>query len=289
LTFRHIIARMPSNVQKTVTSGHASTTHQSTPPEALPLPEQSAGSPNSTLSRKQREMLERETLILDAAQSILHQHGYNYLSMERVAEKVEYSKGTIYNHFASKEDMVCSLSCRCVNNLIDIFQRAYDYPGSTRERYAAIGIGYSLYHQLHPMDVQNIQAVKNNAVREKISEQKLKEMESLEQQITRIAQSIVSEAIERGDLDKKYKDDTGTIVFGCWSMHYGALMLNQSAIPLHELGFSPVVQMLWRNANIYLDGYHWQPLSSETDTKKLFEKISSALFDGELEQLKNRV
>ncbi len=239
------------------------------------------------MTRKQRELYEREELILDAAQSMLHQHGYKYLTMDRIAETVEYSKGTIYNHFASKEDLVCSLSCRCINNLIDIFERAYNHEGSTRERYSAIGIGYSLYHQLRPMDTQNIQTVKNNAVREKISEKKLAEMESLEQKITKIASDIVQQAIDCGDLDKKYQSHIGTIVFGCWSMHYGGLLLDQSDIPLHELGFSPVVKMLWDNTNAYLDGYHWQPLSTTVDTNKLIENISSALFDDEIKMLKN--
>jgi len=242
-----------------------------------------------TLTRKQREILEREELILSAAQTLLHQHGYNHLTMDRVAETVEYSKGTIYNHFASKEDLVCSLCCRSLSNLIDVFKRAYQYPGSTRERYSAIGIGYSLYHQLHPMDTQNIQTVKNNAVREKVSEDKLSEMESLEQKITQITRSIVQEAIDCGDLAKEHQDNINTIVFGCWSMHYGALILDQSDIPLHELGFNPVVNMLWKNANIYLDGYQWLPLSTTTDTKKLFEKISIALFDGEINLLKQAV
>ena len=230
-------------------------------------------------TRKQRELADREKLILDTAQTMLHQHGYNHLTMERIAETVEYSKGTIYNHFASKEDLVCSLSCRCITNLIEIFERAYQFEGSTRERYSAIGIGFSLYHQLHPMDAQNIQTVKNNAVREKVSKEKLAEMESLEQKITKIAQSIVQDAIDCGDLDKKHQDNVSTIVFGCWSMHYGALLLDQSDIPLHEMGFSPVVKMLWHNANIYLDGYNWLPLSTTTDSNNLFKKISSALFD----------
>ena len=228
-------------------------------------------------------MLEREELILSAAQTMLVQHGYNHLTMDRVADTVEYSKGTIYNHFSSKEDLICSLCCRCITNLIDVFERAYNFNGSTRERYSAIGIGYSLYHQLHPMDSQNIQIVKNHAVREKISEEKLVEMESLEQRATKIAQSIVQEAIDCGDLDKKHQDHISTIVFGLWSMHYGALLLDQSDIPLHKLGFSPVVKMLWHNTNIYLDGYQWQPLSTSTDSKKLFEKISSALFDDNIQ------
>jgi len=230
-------------------------------------------------TRKQRELAEREKLILDTAQTMIHEQGYNYLTMERIAETVEYSKGTIYNHFASKEDLVCSLCCRCISNLIDIFERACQFEGSTRERYSAIGIGYSLYHQTHPMDSHNIQAVKNNAVREKVSKEKLAEMEALEQKITQIAQSIVQDAIDCGDLDKSHQEHISTIVFGCWSMHYGALLLDQSDIPLDELGFNPVVKMLWHNTNIYLDGYNWLPLSTSTDSDELFKKISSALFD----------
>ncbi len=239
-----------------------------------------------TLTRKQREMHEREELILSAAQSILHQHGYNHLTMDRVAETVEYSKGTIYNHFASKEDLVCSLCCRTISNLIDVFERAYQYPGTTRERYCAIGIGYSLYHQLHPMDTQNIQTVRNNAVREKVSEYRLGEMESLELKITRIASNIVQQAIDCGELNKKHQPNVNTIVFGGWALHYGALLLDQSDIPLQEMGFDPVVDMVWQNANIFLDGCQWQPLSTSTDTNKLFEKISSVLFDDEIKLLK---
>lgn len=235
--------------------------------------------PTRTQTRKQRELLEREELILDTAQTILHQHSYNYLTMDRVAETVEYSKGTIYNHFSSKEDLLCSLCCRCISNLIDIFDRAYNFNGSTRERYSAISIGYSLYYQLHPMDSQNIQTVRNHAVREKISREKLVEMETLEQNAKKIAQSIVQDAINCGDLDKRHQNHISTIVFGFWSMHYGALQLDQSDIPLHELGFSPVVKMLWHNTSILLDGYQWQPLSTASDSEKLFEKISSALFD----------
>jgi len=234
------------------------------------------------LTRKQRELLSREKLILDTAQVMLHQHGYNYLTMDRVAESVEYSKGTIYNHFASKEDMVCSLSCRCISNLIDIFERAYQYNGSTRERYSAIGIGYSLYHQLHPMDAQNMQIVRNNTVREKVNSEKLDEMAALEFKITKIAQSIVQDAIDCGDIDKKYQDDAPTIVFGCWSMHFGALLLEQSDVPLQQLGFSPTVKMLWDNTNHYLDGYQWQPLSTTVNTSDIFTKISTALFDKEI-------
>ena len=240
------------------------------------------------VSRKQRELAERKELILDTAQNILHEQGYSHLTMDRIAEAVEYSKGTIYNHFSSKEDMVCSLCCRSINNLIDMFTRASEYKGSSRERFSAIGIGYSLYHQVHPMAAQNIQIIKINAIREKISEEKLAEMELLEQQIIEIAACVVKDAIKSGDITKETDQIENNIVFGIWSMYFGALILEHSDIPLQELGFSPTVQLLWLNTQKFLDGYNWLPLSSDTDNDAMFKKITSTLYPHEIAMLNKK-
>lgn len=240
----------------------------------------------STISRKQRAFLEREQLILDAAQDMMHSDGYAQLTMDKVAEKVEYSKGTIYNHFSSKEDLVCSLCCRCITNLIEVFERASNYQGSTRERYSALGIGYSLYYQLYPMDAQNIQIVKINAVRDKVGEKKLSELETLEKKITEIAMCIVNEAIRNNELKNDEPQLASSIVFGCWSMHYGALLLDQSDIPLSDLGFGPTVYLLWQNSQKFLDGFNWHPLSQEIDNDALFNKLCNDLFGPEIKKLK---
>ncbi len=235
-----------------------------------------------SLPRKQREFQQREQLILDTAQTMLHQHGYAQLTMERIAEAVEYSKGTIYNHFSSKEDLVCSLCCRCVNNLIGLFKRAYDYPGTTRERFSAIGIAYSLYHQLNPLDAQYIQIVKTNAVREKLSEDKVTELNALEREITQLCMKLVNEAIAAGDIPDVETHTADTIVFGYWSQLYGGMLLAQSDIPLEDLGFSPAITMLWNNSQRLLDAYGWQPLSATIDTDKLYTHLCSALFATEV-------
>ena len=250
MTLRHIIAHMP------------------------PLPD--------NLPRKQREIQQREQLILDTAQNMLHQHGYAQLTMERIAEAVEYSKGTVYNHFSSKEDLVCSLCCRCVSNLIDLFRRAYEYRGTTRERFSAIGIAYSLYHQLNPLDAQNIQIVKTNAVREKLSAEKLQELNALEHEITQLCMSLVNEAIAAGDISSSENHAADSIVFGFWSMLYGGMLLAQSDIPLEDLGFSPAINMLWRNSQHLLDAYGWQPLIGNTDIDALFNSLCAALFADEV-------
>jgi len=239
------------------------------------------------MTRKQRELFEREQLILDTAQVILQNEGLQSLTMERVAAEIEYSKGTVYNHFCSKEEIISGISCRCVTNLIEMFSRARDYAGNHRERIAAIGIAHSLYAQLHPAELQNMQIIKSVAVREKIAEDKQLQLLQLEQQITGIVLEIVRDAINDGDIpaDQNFMPDS--IVFGIWAMGYGSNLLHLSGIPFEKLGMQDPLEMMWVNSHKFLDSYQWKPLSSEFDIFSLRKKLCSELFSTEIEQLKN--
>lgn len=55
---------------------------------------------------KERQRQEREALILRAAADLLEERGYHAMSLDDIAARVGISKGTIYLHFASKEDLV---------------------------------------------------------------------------------------------------------------------------------------------------------------------------------------
>lgn len=58
---------------------------------------------------KERQRAEREALILDAAERMLQEVGYQDLVMEALAERVGIGKGTIYLHFPSKEELVSAI------------------------------------------------------------------------------------------------------------------------------------------------------------------------------------
>ncbi|VAW65928.1 Transcriptional regulator, AcrR family [hydrothermal vent metagenome] len=241
------------------------------------------------MSRKQRELYEREQLILDTAQQILQQAGLQSLTMERVAAQIEYSKGTVYNHFSSKEEIVNAISCRCVSNLIEMFNRAKNHSGNHRERIAGISIAHSLYAQLHPAEIQNMQIIKSSAVREKISREKQIELLALEQQIIGIAQEIILDAIHDGDIPQGQPHVPDSILLGLWSMGYGSNLLHLTGIPFDQLGMHQPLEMMWINSHKLLDSYQWQPLSSEFDIYKLREKLQKELFPGEMQLLKNTV
>lgn len=238
------------------------------------------------LTRKEREIMEREQLILDTARTLLASHGYQMFSMERIACEIEYSKGTIYNHFKSKEDVLSTLCCHSLFSLSELFERALNYPGSSREKISALILAYALHAQMRPIDVQNMQSIKTQVMREKVSIDLLDEMHLAEQKVIEPAQKIVMIAVAEGDLKISNKDAIGEMITGMWALGYGTFLLNQTQFDFDELGLVLPEKQFLNNAQKLLDGYHWQPLSSSFDIEKYYLEIGKKAFPEEMKSLK---
>src|SRR5277367_6090373 len=83
----------------------------------------------STLTRKQREVHQRELMLLDVARKMLVEDGYAGLKLDRLAEATEYSKGTVYQHFSTKEDLVTALALQTMERRTLLFARAAAFKG----------------------------------------------------------------------------------------------------------------------------------------------------------------
>ncbi|TAG86774.1 MAG: TetR/AcrR family transcriptional regulator [Bacteroidetes bacterium] len=59
--------------------------------------------------RKEREKKEMQALILEAAKELFLREGYDKTSIRNIAEKIEYSPGTIYQYFEDKDDIFFAL------------------------------------------------------------------------------------------------------------------------------------------------------------------------------------
>ncbi|MEM0961226.1 MAG: TetR/AcrR family transcriptional regulator [Bacteroidota bacterium] len=57
-----------------------------------------------SLSRRERERLARREAMLDAALSVFAEKGYVGASVDEIAERAEFGKGTIYNYFPDGKD-----------------------------------------------------------------------------------------------------------------------------------------------------------------------------------------
>jgi AcrR family transcriptional regulator len=67
--------------------------------------------------RRQRQKESLRASILDAARELFVEHGYEAVTMRKIAEKIEYSPTAIYQYFADKESLVQEL---CANDFLTL-------------------------------------------------------------------------------------------------------------------------------------------------------------------------
>ena len=64
----------------------------------------------ASLSRRERERLLRRQAMLTAARDVFAERGYVHATLEEVAERAEFGKGTLYNYFpGGKEELLRSV------------------------------------------------------------------------------------------------------------------------------------------------------------------------------------
>jgi AcrR family transcriptional regulator len=67
------------------------------------------------MTRKEREREFKKKEILSAAVKLFAEKGYEYTTLDEIAEAAEFGKGTLYNYFQNKEDLYLAI-------LEDIFE-----------------------------------------------------------------------------------------------------------------------------------------------------------------------
>ena len=174
----------------------------------------------STLSRKQREVQGREERILEVAHAMIVRDGYHGLSMDRIAEALEYSKGTIYQHFSCKEEILMALVNQSMDRRLDLFRRAAAFRGSSRERITAVGVACELFFQLYPDDLHIEHTIRITSIREKASDQRRVCLESCEARCSEVVRGVVRDAVAAGDWQPAADFGVDYLTFGLWSITF---------------------------------------------------------------------
>lgn len=73
------------------------------------------------IERKEREREEMRKLILDAAQRLFLENGYEKVSIRNIADAIEYSPATIYLYYKDKNELFFALHQMAFNKLIAEF------------------------------------------------------------------------------------------------------------------------------------------------------------------------
>jgi AcrR family transcriptional regulator len=92
-------------------------------------------------TRKQREKLEMRRAVLEAAKEIFLEKGFYSASIRNIAEKIEYSPGTIYLYFKDKNDIFHALHEEGFTKLLGMMQ-PLQHVANPMERLIAMGKVY---------------------------------------------------------------------------------------------------------------------------------------------------
>ena len=238
----------------------------------------------TTLTRKQREIQQREGLILEVAREQFVRDGYHGLSMDRIATATEYAKGTIYNHFGCKEEIMIALANQALEKRTKMFRRAAEMTGCSRQRLAAIGAAAEWFARRFPNHFAVEQLIRSASIWHKTSEKRRNFMQMCETRCMDIVAAIVRDGVASGDLSLTDGRTPESVVFGLWSMSFGAYSIIATSDSLAELGLEDPYEIVRANMNAMVDGIGWKPLSSEVDYGSHFEQVQQALFGTNLEE-----
>ena len=231
----------------------------------------------SASARKQRELEAREALILDHAHALLETHGYLGLNLDELAARVEYSKGTIYGHFETKEDLLLGVVIRIAEERARLFRHASRFPGRTRERISAVGIADILLNERRPTAFQLMQLVSTASVWQKTSERRRQRLRSASQQIMESPMAVIREALLAEDIAHR---DTPPeqILLGLFTMSKGAMLIqaNEECFPS---GWAAAVRgTIQINRHRFLDAFGWRPLFDEHNYTAVEQRIHDQYF-----------
>jgi AcrR family transcriptional regulator len=101
------------------------------------------------VERKEREREEIRRKILDAARELFMTEGYEHVTMRRIADAIEYSPTTIYNHFEDKDDLVQAL---CHEDFAQLSRHLQDQapPKDPIDAIRQLGRAYARFGLAHP-------------------------------------------------------------------------------------------------------------------------------------------
>ncbi len=229
---------------------------------------------------KQKEIQAREAHFLQVAREILLSEGYQGVSIGRVAEATRFSKGTVYQRFGSKEELITALGMQCRAKLLETIQMAASFPGCPRERMAALGEAMLFYSKYHADDQRILKLIDAETILEKVPESQQEKMKAYDVQTFQTLLGIIEDAIAEGDLVLRDDSTAQGLCFAFWAMMDGSFSASMGGAPLEDAGIANPIAQVVVNGHYLMDGYGWRPLYRDWDYAATSRRMRALLMHG---------
>jgi AcrR family transcriptional regulator len=206
-----------------------------------------------TRERKEREFETRRRLILATATELFQKDGFGGVTLDDIASAIEFSKGTIYNHFGSKEEIYASILVEHLNILLSCLKEAARTGRNTLERLRNSMKAYVRFYREHREYFKLLFFIDLVSDHYRVPDTLLKEIRTLKIACLLELQNVVREGVRSGELEGGRPDAQVSMVM--WGMINGIIQLVESRQFKEEdldrligLGFEIVLGGLKRKA-----------------------------------------
>jgi len=197
---------------------------------------------------------------LRLARPILLREGYQALSMDRLAILMEYAKGTLYNHFPNKEEIVIALAVESMELRFRLFEYGAQLSPIPRERLLGIGAACEVYTQACRDHFAIEEWIRNSMIWDKSSSGRQDLIRQCESRCMGVVSGIVRDAMVAGDLTLRDGLSPEEMIFGFWSLNYGSQVLAATSPSLAKLGISDAPKAIRHHCYTLMNGFGWTPL-----------------------------
>ena len=104
----------------------------------------------SIQTRRERELADRERLIVRAAREMAEAEGWDAVTTRRLAERVEYSQPVLYSHFKGKDAIMAAVAVDGFVDLTEELRAARMSASDSRQALAAVAAAYGGFAERHP-------------------------------------------------------------------------------------------------------------------------------------------
>ena len=234
-----------------------------------------------TKERRQREFEDREQVFLDCARDLIRDEGLLNLQMSRIAEKSEYAVGTLYKHFASKEDLLLALAAVDTEKHVAMFQRATQWQAKARDRMVAIAVADMIFVRRNPDFFRLGQYVFTEVVWKAASTERRQAMLVASDPLADVVVGIVNDGVAAGELELRGMA-AEEICTGLWALSAGTHNLVHAEGVLEDFNIRDPYRLMCRHTQVMLNGYGWRPLVDVSDgaaLDALIKRICNEVFD----------
>jgi len=169
-----------------------------------------------TKERKERERTERRETIIDAAEEVINDKGFDAATVDEIAERAELGKGTLYLYFKSKTSIYLAISERGSKILNSEMAKIITLDLTGLEMLRKLGEKYLKFIQANPIYFNAFAFYENMMDQERLAESEIAQNceKHAREAMTYIVRSLQI-GMQDGSVDSSYDPkELGVIIWG---------------------------------------------------------------------------